>query len=75
MTTLRDRCNQFISERHRTDSDDLLGFVLSEKGRDADPSLADTLPLVLYFGNDADRDEFLAMLREYKPNMTARKLP
>ena len=36
--------------------------------------LHNTLPLVLYFGNDADRDEFIEILKEAKPNLAARKL-
>lgn len=38
------------------------------------PELEGTYPVVLYFGTEADRDEFIALVREAKPGMVARKL-
>lgn len=54
---------------------DLMAFVLAEKGRASDPSLKETLPLCLYFGTEQDRDEFVALIHEAKPNMISRALP
>lgn len=54
---------------------DLMAFVMAEKGRAADPALADTLPLVLYFGTKEDRDAFVAAVREAKPGMYSKHLP
>lgn len=54
---------------------DLMAFVLAEKGRAADPSLKETLPLCLYFGTEQDRAEFVALIREAKPGMISRALP
>lgn len=53
----------------------LMAFVMSEKGRAADESLKDTLPLVLYFGSEADREEFVAIVHEAKPGMIAKRMP
>jgi hypothetical protein len=55
--------------------DDLMVFVQAEKGRAADDGLKDTLPLILYFGSEQDREEFMALVREAKPNLMAKRLP
>ena len=80
--TLRDRCKQFYQQaqtnamlRQGSPVDDLMAFVMSEQGRAADKSLENTRPLILYFGNDEDRDGFMALVREAKPGMMAKKLP
>lgn len=79
---LRERCRHLLDTlnrdamlRQNSPVDTLLSFVLAERGRAADPALEPTLPLVLYFGSDADRDEFVAAIREVKPHMITRKLP
>lgn len=36
--------------------------------------LEGTLPLVLYFGNDKDRDEFISVFHEAMPNAVSKKL-
>ncbi|PZU95522.1 MAG: hypothetical protein DI527_00505 [Chelatococcus sp.] len=38
-----------------------------------DPALAGKLPVVLYFATDADRDEFIAIIKEAKPGLVTRK--
>jgi phage FluMu protein Com len=38
------------------------------------PELEGTYPVVLYFGNEEDRDEFMAIVQEAKPGMITRKL-
>ena len=53
----------------------LLEFVESERGRSADSSLKDTMPLVLYFADEKDREEFIALILAAKPNMIAKKMP
>lgn len=80
--TLRDRCKRFLSKaqqdamlRQGSPVDDLMAFVMSENGRSADDSLKDTLPLVLYFGSEEDREGFMAVVREAKPGMMAKKMP
>ncbi|BCH33256.1 hypothetical protein MesoLjLc_51860 [Mesorhizobium sp. L-8-10] len=80
--SLRERCKQFLGEmqtnallRQGSPVDDLVAFVLAEVGRSADDRLAETLPLVLYFATDQDRDEFVAAVQEAKPGMASRKLP
>lgn len=71
---LRRRCADFIVMQHqraitRTGSpvDDLVGFVLSERGRTADATLEETLPLVLYFASEADRQEMVDAINAAKP--------
>lgn len=80
--TLRERCRMFLDQHTRNSImrvgspvDDLMAFVNAEKGRAADESLRDTLPLILYFGSEQDRDEFMAAMRAEKPGMMAKKLP
>lgn len=82
MTTLRQRCQAVLDQimrdgilRQGNAVDTLLGFMVAEEGRRADERLAESLPLVLYFVTDADRDEFIAMVREAKPNMITKKMP
>ena len=82
MTTLRDRCKEIARTlsrdamlRQGDPVETILAFVCAEIGRKADPSLDKTLPLVLYFGSDADRDEFVEAVRIAKPNMISRKFP
>ena len=36
--------------------------------------LEGTFPVVLYFGNDKDREEFIKVVKEAKPNLVAKKL-
>ena len=38
------------------------------------PELEGSEPLVLYFGNDADREEFIEAAKHFYPNMTTKKL-
>lgn len=80
--TLRERCQAIIDQinrdailRQHDAVDTLLAFVIAETGRKADVSLADRLPLCVYFANEADREEFIAAVREAKPGMISRKLP
>jgi len=61
--SLRNRCREFLTEQKHnamlrvgSPVDDLLAFVLAETGRASDLSLADTLPLILYFASEEDRD-------------------
>lgn len=54
---------------------ELLAFIDAEMGRTADRKLENTLSLILYFANDADRDECIAAFREVKPGMITKKIP
>jgi hypothetical protein len=80
--SLRDRCKEFYQAltrdamlRQGSPVDDIMTFVMSETGRTADEGLQDALPLVLYFGSAEDREEFVALMREAKPNLIAKRLP
>lgn len=79
---LRDRCKAMYQQMQRdailrqgSPVDDLMAFVLAEVGRTADASLEESLPCVLYFGSDADREEFIALVHEAKPGMIAKRMP
>lgn len=79
---LRDRCKEMLATLQRnamlrqgSPVDDLMAFVNAERGRAADPSLEDTLPMILYFGNEQDREEFKDIIREVKPGMVAKPIP
>ena len=53
----------------------LAGFRAAEKLiLTPDPALEGSIPLVLYFGSDADVDGFIDAVNEAEPGMTARKL-
>lgn len=39
-----------------------------------EPRFASCLPLVIYFAKDLDREEFIALMHQAKPNMTMRKV-
>jgi hypothetical protein len=81
--SLRERCTEILTQLRANDIvrqgnrnlDELMAFVIAEKGRAADISLEDTKPLCLYFANEADREEFLALAHEAKPNMISKKMP
>lgn len=80
--TLRDRCKDMVGTMQRnamlrqgSPVDDLIAFVQSEIGRTADASLEDTKPMILYFCNEQDRAEFIALVRDAKPGMVAKTIP
>lgn len=80
--TLRDRCKAMHEQmvrngilRQGSPVDDLIEFVVSEIGRSADTKLENTLPLCLYFASEQDRKEFIAIVREAKPNMRMKVVP
>lgn len=80
--SLRDRCTAIYQQIHRdailrqgSPVDTLLEFVVAETGRSADKRLEETLPLCLYFQTDADREEFIELVREAKPGMVMKKMP
>lgn len=80
--SLRDRCKEMLGKMQRnamlrqgSPVDDLMAFVQSEIGRTADPNLEDTKPMILYFGSEQDREEFIAIVREVKPGMVAKPIP
>lgn len=80
--TLRDRCKDMVGTMQRnamlrqgSPVDDLMAFVQSEIGMTADASLEDTKPMILYFGNEQDRAEFIALVRDAKPGMVAKTIP
>lgn len=79
---LYERCRAMLSLiqrdamlRQGSGVDDLMAFVVAEKGRAADASLKETLPLCLYFGTEQDRAEFVALIHDAKPGMISRSLP
>lgn len=80
--SLRDRCKEMLGRMQRdamlrqgSPVDDLLAFVLSEKGRAADERLEDTMPLVLYFADEQGRDDMIALIREMHPGMMTKAMP
>ncbi len=80
--SLRDRCKAMYQQMQRdamlrqgSPVDDLVAFVVAETGRTADKRLKESLPLCLYFATDQDRDEFIALVHEAKPNMITKRIP
>lgn len=80
--TLRARCIEFINTAQRnavmrqgSPVDELMAFVVAETGRDAEPNLANSLPVCLYFPTQEDREEFIEAVLEAKPGMTVRRMP
>jgi hypothetical protein len=79
---IRKRCAAMLDKlatdrmlRQGSPVDDLLNFVIAERGRAVEPRFEQALPLCLYFATEQDRDEFLAVFRELKPTMMTRKVP
>jgi hypothetical protein len=52
----------------------LLERALAEKPLATAPEIKGTLPLVLYFGSEADRDEFIATFQVAMPSLESRKV-
>lgn len=82
MSTLRERCKALLEEMitmsiddDNDDIDNLMAFVLAEKGRSADRRLEESLPLVLYCEDDAFRDELIAAFKAVRPNIVTKKMP
>lgn len=80
--TLRERCKAFLQKaqqdailRQNNPVEELMSFVMSEQGRAADKKLEPTLPLVLYFGNESDREEFVTLMHAAKPDWVAKRWP
>ena len=79
MATLRERCRQILVELRSKPFgeavDDLVAFAVAEKGRAADDALRETLPVCVYFLTDKDRENFISLVHELKPNMTTKRMP
>lgn len=76
--SLLERCRAWaesIGGAPEIEIQDLADFVHSEIGRAADERLADDAPLVLYFGTEEDRQQFLEVVMEAKPGWISRKWP
>lgn len=80
--SLRDRCKEMLQKLQRdailrqgSPVDDLMAFVVAERGRGAAAELEDSSPVCLYFANEEDREEFIALVREIKPGMITRRIP
>lgn len=55
--------------------DRLFGFVIAEIGRSASTTFDKSAPLCLYFEDDAEREAFIEVFKEAKPNVVTRKFP
>lgn len=62
---LRERCRELANQlqvdgmlRQNNPVDTIFNFVCAEIGKSADGELDDTLPLVLYFATEQDREDF-----------------
>ena len=80
--SLRNRCKALCDKiqhdamfHQGSPVDDLMSFVIAERGRGADSRLAETLPLCLYFDSYRDREEVIALVYEVKPNTRAKRMP
>jgi hypothetical protein len=86
--TLADRCTKVLRDfddvrdteppslmRGKKMVDYLKNFVLSEVGRASDEAFGDGAPLVLYFADEASREEFMAIVMEAKPNWISKRWP
>lgn len=80
--SLRDRCKALYEKmqheamfRQGSPVDDLMTFVIAERGRAADDNLADAFPLCLYFRSAWDREECMELIHEVKPYTIAKRMP
>lgn len=54
--------------------EDAAALLDSDAYRAPVPELKGTAPLIVYFGNDRDRDEFAALVKAANPNLRSRNL-
>lgn len=80
--SFQDRCLEFYQSQGRNAMlrqgdpvQAIMAFVQSEIGRTADRGLEDAKSLIVYFANNADRAEFMALVHEIKPGMYAKNIP
>lgn len=87
--TLRERCAELLdalddiiasdgyrSEPKQEEAVDLLvGFVQAEHARGAEKGLEGKPSLILFFEDEAGREEFVEVVYEYLPHMKAKELP
>jgi hypothetical protein len=67
------RCGVLENVETRT-SDRTVPSAVSAGSLPQVPELEGTFPVVLYFGTSADRDDFIALVREAKPGLVAKRL-
>lgn len=79
---LRERCKALYQRMQRdamfrqgSPVDDLMSFVLAERGRATDEGLAETIPLCLYFGSHRDREQCIELIYEFIPKTVAKRMP
>jgi hypothetical protein len=79
---LRERCEALYQRmqqgamfRHGSPAGDLMTFVIAERGRAADETLAEAFPLCLYFNSDREREECIELIYEIKPTAIAKRVP
>lgn len=79
--SLRDRCLAFYQQQSRNAMlrqgdpvEDMIAFVMAENGRKAEHAFDDAHALVLYFTSPADRDEFVEIVHDAKPNMRTKRV-
>lgn len=82
MTSLRDRCRALLDNlktdgilRQGSPVDTLRDFVIAEIGRSADERLDSSAPLCLYFATEEDREEFIEIFKEARPNAVCKRMP
>ena len=80
--TLRERCLEMHRRMHRdamlrqgSPVDDLVDFVVAERGRAAEDRLDESLPLCIYFKTEGDREEFIDAFHKAKPGLITKRLP
>lgn len=78
---LRTRCARILATirqdamlRQGSPVETLMGFVLAERGKAADPRLEGLLPVVLYFVDEASREEFMSASTR-SPYVIAKEMP
>lgn len=79
--TLRERCKKLYQKlgtdamlRQHDPVQTIVEFVVAETGRAAGQLGDNTLPLVLYFKTEEDREEFIELFKITHPTMISRKV-
>ena len=80
--SLRDLCKALYAKMQQDEmfrqgfaAHDVMTFVIVERGRAADESLAEAFPLCLYFGSHQDREDCIELIQEFKPKTIAKRMP
>lgn len=80
--SLRNRCETLWQQMQHnamfqqgSPVDDLMTFVIVERGRAEEKGLEKAFALCLYFSDHHDREDCIELIQEFKPKTIAKRMP